>query len=677
MYKNKSYFSLLALICLALALSGCDQISSAYQRYKLESNGRSIDTILVNGQIHTMDADNTVYSALALSNGEIIALGDDKELTSLADDSAQRIDLQNRVVLPGMHDAHIHALAALTGGDCDIDNQGVTAKELVGFMKSCLSTLEKQPGDWIVLSQFAPTTLMMDMTPYKNIREALDDVSSEHPIFGLGSDGHAYVANSLALAHAKLPDMAEAVAVNKESLAGFWAERGFAKYFGTDEFGAPDGVVKDAAAYEVIQYPAPSADKLIDDPQIVNHYLHQQGVTSIQEAFVTEAETRLWQKLVASNELRFRGTLNLSVNGDKYKQANTVDVAQMVEDSKNFHRSLGANDWFKSDAVKVMLDGVIEYPTQTAAMLNPYLKPIVDQDMKVTGYRDAKDEACAQVSTPLTGHSAELFMRVNGFDSAQCIDNYGILEYSEQALKDVVQAMDAEGILVHIHALGDRAVHVALNAIESARNLSRSGIPHSLAHTQIVHPNDVDRMGALNVAVIPTYAWMAPSWDYDITVNPFIDPVRDLTDIDDMYGSDKYVQQRSYPVQSMIKSGAIVAAGSDAPVDVRSPRVFANIAVGLSRQAEVVVPEGESRTIIWNAAERLTIEQLIRAYTIEGAKALRQDHLVGSLEPGKRGDFIVVDRNVFELAASENYDEIAETRVLETWFDGERVYQID
>jgi len=677
MFSNKSIFSITMLFCVALLLVGCDPIASAYHRYQLKSKGQAIDTLFVNGRIYTVDSNSNVYSAMALSKGEIIALGNEAELLRLVDEGVTPVDLKNRWVLPGIHDAHIHALAALTAGDCDVDNEGLSAKKLVEFLKGCVENLNKEPGEWIILSQFAPTTLMMDMTPYTSIKEALDSVSTEHPIFGLGSDGHAYVANSLALTFAQLPDMEAPVAVTAESLNGFWRDRGFAKYFGVDHTGEPDGVVKDAAAYEVIRYPAPSADKLLRNPSLINTYLHEQGITSIQEAFVTDAETQLWKTLVASQELRFRGTLNLSVNDDRYRQNNAVDVDRMIADSQAFHSSLADNPWFKSDAVKVMLDGVIEYPTQTAAMLNPYLKPIVDEQMNVTGYRDASHEACAKIDAPLSGHSAELFKRVNGFNSADCFDNHGILEYSEGELKNIVQSMDAANILVHIHALGDRAVHVALNAVEYARDQNGSNIPHSLAHTQLVHANDVSRVGPLNVAIIPTFAWAAPDWEYDITVNPFIDPIRSLTDLDDMYGNDNYVFQRSYPVNSMINSGAIVAAGSDAPVDVRSPRVFSNIAVGLSRQGTASIPEGESKEIIWNPKERLSISQLIRAYTIEGAKAMRQDHLVGSLEPGKRADFIVIDRDILELAENGEYENLASTRVLQTWFEGELVYQAE
>ena len=127
----------------------------------------------------------------------------------------------------------------------------------------------------------------------------------------------------------------------------------------------------------------------------------------------------------------------------------------------------------------------------------------------------------------------------------------------------------------------------------------------------------------------------------------------------------------------MARAGALVGAGSDAPVDVRSPRPFGNIAVGLSRASIVENPDGLTKQVVWNDNERMTIDQLVKAYTINGAKLLRQDDIVGSIEVGKRADFIMLDRDIYQLAEQGEFDAIANTQVMQTWFDGELVYTAD
>ncbi len=666
-----------ATLAVSLSLFGCERIDLERERWALKSDGKVIDTYVINANVHTQSDTMPVAQAFGISNGEIVKVGSSDYIASLASSGAQKIDLNGALVLPGLHDIHIHVLMALTGGQCDIDNAEVNAAALVAFMNQCLADKTVKEGEWIILSQFSPTTLMQDMTPYKSIREALDSVSTTNPIFALGSDGHAFAGNSLALQYAQLPDMAQAVPITKESLAGFWRERGFAEYFGVDESGEPDGVVKDAGGYEVIRFAAPDPKALIDNPEKINHYLHSQGITSFQDAWIPPAEVPIWQALVDQQQLKLRGTLNLMMNGDQYRQDGELMIEQMVEDTHRFNQSISTNQYFKGDAVKVMLDGVMEYPTQTAAMIDPYLKPVVTDDMVVSHYASHQHKACADIDTALEGMQDDVFAKVHGFSSKDCVPNHGMLEFSEQELNHLVARLDNENILVHIHALGDRAVKVSLDAIEQAQQRNGTKIAHTLAHTQLVEKDDIARAGRLGVGLAPTYAWMANNWQYDITVMPFIDEMKDLNDLDHLYREDTYTYQQGYPMASLWNAGALVGAGSDAPVDVRSPRPFGNIAIGLSRAAQVTNAKGESKQVVWNGAERLTIEQLVQAYTINGAKLLRQENLVGSIEVGKRADFVVLDRDIYQLAKSQDIEAIANTQVTQTWFDGRLVYQAE
>ena len=114
------------------------------------------------------------------------------------------------------------------------------------------------------------------------------------------------------------------------------------------------------------------------------------------------------------------------------------------------------------------------------------------------------------------------------------------------------------------------------------------------------------------------------------------------------------------------KAGGVVTAGSDAPVESRDPRPFLNIERAVTRD----LGAGP-----FNPEEQLTIREAIDAYTINGARMLNQSAITGSLRVGKRADFIVLDRDIIALAEQGKADEIEQTRVLSTWFDGKVVYR--
>jgi hypothetical protein len=167
----------------------------------------------------------------------------------------------------------------------------------------------------------------------------------------------------------------------------------------------------------------------------------------------------------------------------------------------------------------------------------------------------------------------------------------------------------------------------------------------------------------LKIPVAFTYAWAVRDFGYDVTVIPFIDRIGSLQD---MYLAENYYVQQAYPAQSILAAGGIPAGGSDAPVDTADPRPFHNIEKAVTRD------EGEGPM---NAAEGLAILDAIDAYTISGARLMHQQDITGSLEPGKKADFIILDRDIIALANEGRADKISDTQVLETWFDGQPVYR--
>ncbi len=222
--------------------------------------------------------------------------------------------------------------------------------------------------------------------------------------------------------------------------------------------------------------------------------------------------------------------------------------------------------------------------------------------------------------------------------------------------------MHAAGFTLHVHAIGDRAVHVTVDAMEAARAAAPDiHRPDTIAHAQLVSPDDVARIGKDHIYVAFTYAWADTDPEYDMSVIPFIDRVKDGS-FAALHDPANYYMRQAYPVRSIKTAGGVLVAGSDAPVDTRDPRPFINMQFAVMR----AIP-GQPAL---NTAEAITLPEVIQAYTLDGARALGRQAEFGSLEPGKSADFIVLDRDILAIPI----EQVGATKVLETWFMGRKVY---
>jgi len=216
-------------------------------------------------------------------------------------------------------------------------------------------------------------------------------------------------------------------------------------------------------------------------------------------------------------------------------------------------------------------------------------------------------------------------------------------EYSKQVL-----ALDQEGVLIKSHAVGTRAVRVALDAIEEARRVNPDGPRHSVAHTVLVHPDDIPRFAELGVVaeVSPTY------W--------FPNDAQNLLERD--LGHER--TELAWPVRELVETGAVVAYGSDWPVSY-SISPWDALETLVTRQK----PGGSDDT--WGAEHAVDLETAIEILTINGAFSLEMEAERGSIAVGKWADFIVLDRNIFEVPITE----VHETRVLRNVFEGNVVFE--
>jgi len=228
-------------------------------------------------------------------------------------------------------------------------------------------------------------------------------------------------------------------------------------------------------------------------------------------------------------------------------------------------------------------------------------------------------------------------------------DVRGIPMVEPELLKQAVTKLDAEGFQIHFHAIGDGAVRQALDAIEAARTANGNlGHRHHISHIQLIHPDDQPRFRQLNVI-----ANFQPLWAYAD------DYVTDLT----LPFISEAAAAYMYPIATLERSGAVVAFGSDWSVSTANP--FEEIETAITRMSSLgdtdkpFMPE-----------ERIGLPEALAAFTINAAYTNRDEKNTGSLEVGKLANLAVLDRNLFEIPASE----ISDTKVLLTLFEGKPVH---
>ncbi|HET8864580.1 MAG TPA: amidohydrolase family protein [Gracilimonas sp.] len=225
--------------------------------------------------------------------------------------------------------------------------------------------------------------------------------------------------------------------------------------------------------------------------------------------------------------------------------------------------------------------------------------------------------------------------------------NRGLLFYDQEELNEMVMKSVGEGYQTNIHAIGDRANDVVLNAFEKAKEeYGDQGLRHRIEHAQIVSLEDIPRFAELDL-IASMQATHATS-DMNMAV--------------DRVGPDRI--KGGYAWQKFLDQGTIIANGSDFPVEHSNP--FYGLYSSVTRQDHEGNPPGG-----WYPEEALSRKEALKSFTINAAYAAHQEDILGTLEEGKWADFIVIDRDLFEVPAIE----IWQTNVLQTWVAGEKVYE--
>jgi predicted amidohydrolase YtcJ len=429
-------------------------------------------------------------------------------------------------------------------------------------------------------------------------REPLDAVTGGRPAFFPNRDGHGAWVNTAALRLAGIdaatPDPADGR-----------IER--------DADGEPNGALQEGAADLVSRLLPDTSDADWDAAlAAAQDYLLSLGITGWQDAIIGGfggARDNLPVYLRAAEAGRLAVNVTGALWWDRERGLDQLPGLLHWRETGRAGGSDGSGR-FRATSVKMMLDGVAE--THTAAMLEPYL--------------DA--DGCATEQTGL-----------DFIDPAE--------------LPRYVTALDQEGFQVHFHALGDRAVRNALDAIEAARAANRLGGPrHHLAHLQVVHPDDIPRFVALSATANIQALWATHEPQMDVLTIPFL-------------GERRAGWQ--YPFGSLHAAGATLAAGSDWSVSSPNPLWAAHVAVNRSLPPEA----GDGSSDPFLPGQALDLPTFLAAYTSGSARVNGFGEVTGAIRAGLDADFAVVDADLSHIPAGE----IGTAAIIATWIRGSLVYQ--
>ncbi len=564
-------------VFLAAVLAGCSE----------PPPDNAADLVLENGRFYTVDTERDWAEAVAIRDGRFVFVGTDKDAAAFKGPSTQVVDLEGRMVLPGLFDVHIHALASgVEKLQCDLSSESMLADygelpddllaEYLARVRRCAT--EHADDQWVVghgwvMDAFGPGALAS--------RELLDAIVPDRPVYLESADGHSAWVNSRAL------ELAGITAATPDPADGkIDREPGSREPLGSLQEHATDLVE------ELI--PAPDLETRIAGLRYAVNMLNAYGITSIQDAKTYP------NYLEGYRELDDRGELTLRVVASNVWDT-SLGMEQLADIRQARDRFTHGN--LRATSAKIWLDGVME--NYTAAMLEPYL--------------------------------------VEGASR-------GMLMMGEDDLDAAVQALDAAGFQVHIHAIGDRAVRASLDAFEAARAANgASDNRHHIAHLEVIQPDDIPRFRELGVAANFTAYWAyADPYITDLTL-PFIQP--DLA-------------RWLYPIGSLVRDGAVVVSGSDWAVSSANP--FLQIETAVSRKDPLNAADP-----VFIPEERISLAQAIAMLTVDAAWVNHSEADTGSIEVGKYADLAVLDRNLFDIEV----EAISETQVVMTLFGGKIVFE--
>jgi predicted amidohydrolase YtcJ len=487
---------------LQMVLAGLISLSIASAAHA-QAKSELVTTIYVNAHVFTAEYSAPYAQAVAIRGDRILAVGSQTAVEKIAGKSSRIVDLHGQFLMPGMIDAHAHpVMGGMTLIMASYPDETGSIPNLISFIGKQLDEKKSFIGDTLVIHD-------LDLGFWSHSAE-LDAILSHDryaaiPIVLNGSDGHTGWANLAARQRAGL---------TSDYLRSLSAEK--QKFFGVGAEFNPNGFVVDFGKNMIDQsLSKPSPEMMLAAGGAGVHYMNSVGITGWLDAAAVgdpsgaALEANDSGTLPIYQELAKRGMLTAHVAAYPVVSPDAgIGQIALVE---KLRKQFATIPNLTIPGLKIFADGVVEYPSQTAAMIKPYINS-------------------GQVVSPM---------------------------FTQTAMNAMVVQADKRGLLVHVHAIGDGAVKAALDAFEVARKANPAGkLKHTITHAQFVESHDQQRFAHYNVIATLQLFWALAEPSTVELIKPYVDPA---------------AYQTMYPARSLLEAGVEIAGASDWPVTSAAP----------------------------------------------------------------------------------------------------------
>jgi predicted amidohydrolase YtcJ len=548
----------------------------------LWAQGTSAERIFFHAKVFTGNPENPYAEAVAVRGERIMAVGSLAEVLKTTSANAERIDLEGKTLFPGFIDSHSHSIDGgfgLIGADAS--EKVDTLEQLAPFVEAAGKSGKGKRGDvleinGIPLGFWSHTDLLND--------QFSTGAYEKQSVLLRGMDGHTAWANRALLQRAGITaDFLKKLSAGERSYYGIDKD---------DKNMQPNGFLVDAGTEKIEPLlPPRTPAELLAAGRAALEYNYSLGITAWLDPLASDDVLQAYKLLADHGELISQVVAfpQVFAKDPAAELAAVQKTREVYKNVPNLHVS----------GIKVFADGVVEYPSQTANLSQPYKN---------------------------TGRNGDLLFEPKKF-AELCV------------------AADKQGLIIHVHAIGDGAVKAALDGIAAARKSNgNSGLPHTITHEQFVRPEDFPRFRELGVVSALQLFWAEASPDTIEIVKPYLDPE---------------IYKWHYPARSILDDGGIISGASDWPVSTAN--VFRATYQAETRKGS----EG-----VLDASQDMPREAMFYAYTRNSARAMNLES-IGTIAPGKRADLVLLDRDVLTISP----EEMRETKILWTIVAGKTVYR--
>lgn len=548
----------------------------------LWAQGTSAERIFFHAKVFTGNPENPYAEAVAVRGERIMAVGSLAEVLKTTSANAERIDLEGKTLFPGFIDSHSHSIDGgfgLIGADAS--EKVDTLEQLAPFVEAAGKSGKGKRGDvleinGIPLGFWSHTDLLND--------QFSTGAYEKQSVLLRGMDGHTAWANRALLQRAGITaDFLKKLSAGERSYYGIDKD---------DKNMQPNGFLVDAGTEKIEPLlPPRTPAELLAAGRAALEYNYSLGITAWLDPLASDDVLQAYKLLADHGELISQVVAfpQVFAKDPAAELAAVQKTREVYKNVPNLHVS----------GIKVFADGVVEYPSQTANLSQPYKN---------------------------TGRNGDLLFEPKKF-AELCV------------------AADKQGLIIHVHAIGDGAVKAALDGIAAARKSNgNSGLPHTITHEQFVRPEDFPRFRELGVVSALQLFWAEASPDTIEIVKPYLDPE---------------IYKWQYPARSILDDGGIISGASDWPVSTAN--VFRATYQAETRKGS----EG-----VLDASQDMPREAMFYAYTRNSARAMNLES-IGTIAPGKRADLVLLDRDVLTISPEEMRD----TKILWTIVAGKTVYR--